>query len=179
MRVEFGKAQKRCLIGERIACGERIALRRIAENERVGREVGKITGERESKIGSVAVERSERFAGESKYPLKKMLAFAIDGITSFSVKPLRLITNAGIVVFLISLVMLLYTLISWIAGHTVTGWTSTLASIWMIGGIQLLSLGVIGEYIGKIYNETKQRPRFIIDRYLNDRGDDPVVDRPE
>ena len=108
-----------------------------------------------------------------------MLAFAIDGITSFSVKPLRLITNAGIVVFLVSLVMLLYTLISWIAGHTVTGWTSTLASIWMIGGIQLLSLGVIGEYIGKIYNETKQRPRFIIDRYLNDRGDDPVVDRPE
>ena len=128
---------------------------------------------------TVLYERSERFAGESKYPLKKMLAFAIDGITSFSVKPLRLITNAGIVVFLISLVMLLYTLISWIAGHTVTGWTSTLASIWMIGGIQLLSLGVIGEYIGKIYNETKQRPRFIIDRYLNDRGDDPVVDRPE
>ena len=128
---------------------------------------------------TVLYERSERFAGESKYPLKKMLAFAIDGITSFSVKPLRLITNAGIVVFLISLVMLLYTLISWIAGHTVTGWTSTLASIWMIGGIQLLSLGVIGEYIGKIYNETKQRPRFIIDRYLNDQGDDPVVDRPE
>ena len=128
---------------------------------------------------TVLYERSERFAGESKYPLKKMLAFAIDGITSFSVKPLRLITNAGIVVFLVSLVMLLYTLISWIAGRTVAGWTSTLASIWMIGGIQLLSLGVIGEYIGKIYNETKQRPRFIIDRYLNDRGDDHVVDRPE
>ena len=128
---------------------------------------------------TVLYERSERFAGESKYPLKKMLAFAIDGITSFSVKPLRLITNAGIVVFLVSLVMLLYTLISWIAGRTVAGWTSTLASIWMIGGIQLLSLGVIGEYIGKIYNETKQRPRFIIDRYLNDRGDNPVVDRPE
>ena len=128
---------------------------------------------------TVLYERSERFAGESKYPLKKMLAFAIDGITSFSVKPLRLITNAGIVVFLISLVMLLYTLISWIVGRTVAGWTSTLASIWMLGGIQLLSLGVIGEYIGKIYNETKQRPRFIIDRYLNDRGDDPVVDRPE
>ena len=128
---------------------------------------------------TVLYERSERFAGESKYPLKKMLAFAIDGITSFSVKPLRLITNAGIVVFLISLVMLLYTLISWIAGRTVAGWTSTLASIWMLGGIQLLSLGVIGEYIGKVYNETKQRPRFIIDRYLNDRGDDPVADRPE
>ena len=127
--------------------------------------------------GVVTYDRSERFAGESKYPFQKMLAFAIDGITSFSVKPLRLITTVGIVIFLISLCMLVYTLISWISGHTVTGWTSTLASIWMIGGIQLLSLGVIGEYIGKIYHETKRRPRFIIDRYLNERGDDPTVDR--
>ena len=125
----------------------------------------------------VAYDRSERFAGESKYPFKKMLAFAIDGITSFSVKPLRLITTAGVIIFVVSLLMLLYTLVSWIAGHAVLGWTSTLASIWLIGGIQLLSLGVIGEYIGKIYNESKARPRFIIDRYLNDRGDDPVVDR--
>lgn len=127
--------------------------------------------------GVVTYDRSERFAGESKYPLKKMLSFAVDGITSFSVKPLRLITTVGVVIFVMSLLMLLYTLISWIAGHTVIGWTSTLASIWMIGGIQLLSLGVIGEYIGKIYNETKRRPRFIIDRYLNARGEDPVVDR--
>lgn len=126
---------------------------------------------------TVLYERAERFAGESKYPLKKMLAFAIDGITSFSVKPLRLITVLGIGVSVISLIMLLYTLISWIAGHTVAGWTSTIASIWLIGGIQLLSLGVIGEYIGKIYNETKQRPRFIIERFLNRTGDDPVVDR--
>lgn len=125
----------------------------------------------------VTYDRSERFAGESKYPLKKMLAFAIDGITSFSVKPLRLITTAGLIIFIMSLIMLVYTLISWIAGHAVLGWTSTLASIWLIGGIQLLSLGVIGEYTGKIYNEAKARPRFIIDRYLNDRGDDPVVDR--
>ena len=124
----------------------------------------------------VTYDRSERFAGESKYPLKKMLAFAIDGITSFSVKPLRLITTAGMVVFVMSLFMLLYTLISWITGQTVTGWTSTLASIWMIGGIQLLSLGIIGEYIGKIYNETKRRPRFIIERYLNESGEDPAVD---
>ena len=128
---------------------------------------------------TVYYDRSERFAGESKYPFKKMLAFAIDGITSFSVKPLRLITTVGLVIFVVSLLMLLYTLISWIGGHAVLGWTSTLASIWMIGGIQLLSLGVIGEYVGKIYNEAKRRPRFIIDRYLNDRGDDPVVDRPE
>ena len=126
---------------------------------------------------TVVYDRSERFAGESKYPFKKMLAFAIDGITSFSVKPLRLITSVGLVIFVVSLLMLLYTLVRWAAGHTVTGWTSTLASIWMIGGIQLLSLGVIGEYVGKIYNETKRRPRFIIDRYLNQRGDPPVTDR--
>ena len=127
--------------------------------------------------GVVTYDRSERFAGESKYPFKKMLAFAIDGITSFSVKPLRLITTIGIVIFVASLAMLVYTFIAWICGHTVTGWTSTIASIWMIGGIQLLSLGVIGEYVGKIYNESKRRPRFIIDRYLNDRGDDPTVDK--
>ena len=81
------------------------------------------------------------------------------------------------VIFVVSLFMLLYTLISWVTGHAVLGWTSTLASIWMIGGIQLLCLGVIGEYVGKIYNETKRRPRFIIDRYLNERGDDPTVDK--
>ncbi len=126
--------------------------------------------------GYVYYDRSERFAGESKYPFKKMLAFAIDGITSFSVKPLRLITTIGLVVFLASLCMLLYIFISWIAGRAVTGWSSTLASIWMIGGIQLLSLGVMGEYIGKIYNEAKRRPRFIIDRYLNGDGSDPVKD---
>ncbi len=124
----------------------------------------------------VYYDRAERFAGESKYPFKKMLAFAIDGITSFSVKPLRLITTVGMVIFVLSLFMLLYALISWVSGHTVSGWTSTLASIWMIGGIQLLSLGVIGEYVGKIYNEAKRRPRFIIDRYLSESGDAPVVD---
>ena len=129
------------------------------------------------KSTTVEYERGERFAGESKYPLKKMLAFAIDGITSFSVKPLRLITSVGFVIFVVSLFMLLYALIAWIAGKTVAGWTSMLGSIWLIGGIQLLSLGVIGEYVGKIYNETKRRPRFIIDRYLNRNGDDPVVDR--
>ncbi len=126
--------------------------------------------------GYVYYDRSERFAGKSKYPFKKMLAFAIDGITSFSVKPLRFITMLGLVVFLVSLLMLLYTLIAFIVGHTVTGWTSTIASIWLVGGIQLLSLGVIGEYIGKIYNESKRRPRFIIDRYLNEKNADPVKD---
>ena len=116
---------------------------------------------------TVTYERAERFAGESKYPLKKMLAFAADGITSFSVKPIRLVFSAGVIVFLVSLVMLLYALISKLMGSTTAGWTSLMGSIWLIGGIQLLSLGVVGEYIGKIYNETKRRPRFIIESVLN------------
>jgi len=116
---------------------------------------------------TVTYERAERFAGESKYPLKKMLAFAADGITSFSVKPIRLVLTAGVIVFMVSLVMLLYALISKLMGSTAAGWTSLMGSIWLIGGIQLLSLGVIGEYIGKIYNETKARPRFIIESVLN------------
>ena len=116
---------------------------------------------------TVTYERAERFAGESKYPLKKMLAFAADGITSFSVKPIRLVLSTGVVVFMVSLVMLLYALISKLMGGTAAGWTSLMGSIWLIGGIQLLSLGVIGEYIGKIYNETKARPRFIIENVLN------------
>ena len=116
---------------------------------------------------TVSYERAERFAGESKYPLKKMIAFAADGITSFSVKPIRLVFSAGVVVFLVSLVMLLYALISKLMGHTSAGWTSLMGSIWLIGGIQLLSLGIVGEYIGKIYNETKRRPRFIIESVLN------------
>ena len=116
---------------------------------------------------TVTYERAERFAGESKYPLKKMLAFAADGITSFSIKPIRLVLTAGVVVFMVSLIMLLYALISKLMGSTTAGWTSLMGSIWLIGGIQLLSLGVIGEYIGKIYNETKARPRFIIESVLN------------
>ena len=110
----------------------------------------------------VEYERHERFAGESKYPLKKMLAFAWDGITSFSIKPIRIITGLGFSIFVLSFIALIYSLIVKFMGNTEAGWTSITISIWMIGGIQLLSLGVIGEYIGKIYNETKQRPRFII-----------------
>ena len=112
-------------------------------------------------------ERAERFAGESKYPLKKMIAFAADGITSFSVKPIRLVFSTGVVVFIVSLIMLIYALVAKLAGHTSVGWTSLMGSIWLIGGIQLLGLGVVGEYIGKIYNETKRRPRFIIESVLN------------
>lgn len=117
----------------------------------------------------VEYERAKRFAGESKYPLKKMLAFALDGITSFSVKPLRLILFLGGLIFLVSIVALVWALVSRMLGNTVSGWTSLMCSIWMIGGIQLLSLGVIGEYIGKIYGETKARPRFIIERVLHDK----------
>ena len=116
---------------------------------------------------TVTYERAERFAGESKYPLKKMLAFAADGITSFSVKPIRMVFSLGVVVFLVSLVMLIYALVAKLTGHTSAGWTSLMGSIWLIGGIQLLSLGVVGEYVGKIYKETKHRPRFIIESVLN------------
>lgn len=114
----------------------------------------------------IEYERHERFAGESKYPLKKMLSFALDGITSLSIKPIRIITTLGITIFFISIIALIYSLISHFSGNTVTGWTSLTISIWMLGGIQLLSLGIIGEYIGKIYTETKERPRYIIAQKL-------------
>lgn len=114
------------------------------------------------KYSIVEYERHERFAGESKYPLKKMIAFALDGITSLSIKPIRIITGLGFSISFVSIIALIYSLVVKFLGHTVTGWTSLTLSIWMLGGIQLLCLGVIGEYIGKMYNETKRRPRFII-----------------
>ena len=115
----------------------------------------------------VYYERNERFAGVSKYPLKKMLNFAWDGITSFSVKPIRMVLNIGIIMFAISILMLIYSLTVKILGNTVSGWTFIICSIWMIAGVQMLSLGIIGEYIGKIYSETKARPRFIIEKDLS------------
>ena len=116
----------------------------------------------------VTYERSERLAGESKYPLKKMLALAWEGITSLSIQPIRIITWLGAIVFGISLIMIIYSLISFFCGWSVSGWSSLLCSIWAIGGLQLLAIGVIGEYIGKIYMETKRRPRFIVDKVLDD-----------
>lgn len=116
----------------------------------------------------VEYERGERFAGESKYPLKKMLAFAFDGITSFSVKPIRLITVLGFLIFLASILALIYSIVVKFMGATDTGWTSLICSIWLLGGIQLLSLGVIGEYIGKIYFETKARPKYFIEKTTED-----------
>ena len=120
--------------------------------------------------GTVEYERGERFAGESKYPLKKMLAFAMEGITSLSVKPLRMITGLGALIFLIAAVMLAYSVYRWAVGDTVLGGASLMCSVWAIGGLILLSLGVIGEYIGKIYLETKGRPRFLIREVLDDEG---------
>mgnify|MGYP002530768376 CR=1 FL=1 len=110
----------------------------------------------------VTYERHERLAGESHYPLSKMLALAFDGITSLSVKPLRLITLAGMLVSAVSFIAIIVTLITKLVGFTVTGWTSMICAIYFLGGVQLLGIGVIGEYVGKIYNETKARPRFII-----------------
>ena len=119
------------------------------------------------KSDKVYYERNERFAGESKYPLKKMLAFATDGITSMSVRPIRLITVLGFFLFIVSLCMLVYSLVRHFTGHTSIGWSSMFVSIWALGGLQLLAIGVIGEYIGKIYMEAKGRPKFIIEKELN------------
>ena len=116
----------------------------------------------------VYYERAERFAGESKYPLKKMLSFAIEGITSLSTKPIKMITGLGAIMFIISIAVLIYSLVRYFTGNTVSGWTTTVISVWFIGGVIMVSLGVIGEYIGKIYLETKNRPRFIIESYLDD-----------
>ena len=119
------------------------------------------------KYDVVYYERNERFAGESKYPLKKMLNFAWDGITSFSVKPIRFVLTLGIIIFVISIILIIYSLLSKLMGNAVDGWTFLSCSIWFATGIQMLSLGIIGEYIGKSYNETKRRPRYIISEDLS------------
>lgn len=118
----------------------------------------------------VYYDRAERFAGESKYPLKKMLGFAMEGITSFSVKPIRMITVLGVLFALLGAIFGIYALVSLCTGHAVAGWTSLIMSIWLIGGVNLIALGLIGEYIGKIYMETKRRPRFILESYIKPSG---------
>lgn len=124
----------------------------------------------------VYYERAERFAGESKYPLKKMLSFAIEGITSLSTKPIKMITELGFFIFFVSIVVFIYSLVRYFTGHTIQGWTTTVLSVWAIGGLIMISLGVIGEYIGKIYLETKNRPRFIIESYIGDKEDEEIAD---
>lgn len=116
---------------------------------------------------SVYYDRKERFAGESKYPFTKMLNFALDGITSFSVKPLRLITTAGLLFMLVSFFAIIYALVEFIGGDVIRGWTSLLISVWFIGGAILTAVGVIGEYVGKIYKEVKRRPRYLIEKEVN------------
>ena len=116
----------------------------------------------------VTYARTERPAGKSKYPLKKMLAFAWEGLTSLSIRPIRMITILGTLIFLVSIGMLIYSVIRHAMGATITGWTSLAVSIWAIGGLQLLAIGIIGEYIGKVYLETKSRPKYIIETYLGD-----------
>lgn len=116
----------------------------------------------------VSYKRDKRVAGESKYPLKKMLSFAWDGVTSFSVKPIRMVLALGVIVFLLSMIVMLYALIVWATGQTVSGWTFTICSIWLVAGIQMISLGLIGEYIGKIYAETKRRPRYFIETIIEE-----------
>lgn len=118
------------------------------------------------KSTTVTYERGERFAGESKYPLGRMLTFAMEGITSLSVKPIRMITVGGLLVCLVSLIMLIKAFVDYFAGNVVPGWTSIIISIWVLGGLQLFAIGIIGEYIGKTYMETKARPKFIIESVL-------------
>lgn len=124
--------------------------------------------------GTVEYERGERFAGESKYPLKKMVAFALEGITSLSTKPIRMVTGLGFLIFLVSILMLIYSIVRWATGATILGWASVICSVWAIGGLILLSLGIIGEYIGKIYLEAKGRPRFLIRELLEDEDEKTV-----
>ena len=127
---------------------------------------------------SVYYERHERFAGESKYPLKKMLSFAINGITSFSTKPLKMITTLGFVMSLLSVIAFIWAFVAKFAGFSELGWSSTICSIWLIGGLQLFCLGIIGEYVGKIYAEVKARPRFIVADFLNELGAEFLSDTP-
>lgn len=115
---------------------------------------------------TVTYERGERFAGKSKYPLGKMVTFALEGITSLSVKPIRMITAGGLLVCVVSLVMLIKAFVDYFSGNVEPGWTSVIISIWVLGGLQLFAIGIIGEYIGKTYMETKERPKFIIESVL-------------
>ena len=121
-----------------------------------------------AKTDVVYYKREKRFAGKSKYPLRKMINFALDGITSFSIKPIRLVLSLGVFIFVVSLIIMIYCLVVKLLGHTVTGWTFLAISIWLVAGVQMLSLGIIGEYIGKIYKETKARPRYIISEDLTE-----------
>ncbi len=117
--------------------------------------------------GYVYYDRTARTAGESKYPLKKMISFSIDGITSFSTAPLKFITFAGLAMTLVALIIIVYALYEHFTGHTIEGWTSMLVSLWFIGGVVTTGVGITGVYIGKIYTEVKRRPRYFVDKTIN------------
>lgn len=119
------------------------------------------------KTATVTYARKERLAGESKYPLKKMLSFAWDGITSFSIKPISMIMAFGGVIVVCSVIAFIYTLVSYFMGHVSPGWSSLMISIWFLGGVQLLFIGVVGQYVGKTYIESKERPRYNVEKFLN------------
>lgn len=138
------------------------ALEALAEYDEVNLFLRGIIPEIGFNSAVVEYERNERVAGESKYPLKKMISFALDGITSFSIKPIRMVFNCGIMFFLISAIAAVWAIIEKSMGNTVPGWSSLMVSIWFVGGAVLLGLGIVGEYIGKIYSEVKRRPRYII-----------------
>lgn len=122
------------------------------------------------KTDNVYYERRERMAGESKYPFKKMVAFAFEGITSLSIKPIRFITALGFIMFFISMAFIIYFFVRFLVGATVSGWVTIVMSVWILGALQLIAIGVIGEYIGKIYLEAKGRPRYIVETYLGDHA---------
>ncbi len=147
------------------------ALEGLAQYREVNLFLRGIVPEIGYKTAVVYYDRGERFAGESKYPLKKMISFAIEGISSFSVKPLKMISTIGILISLFSGFGLLYALISKICGVAVPGWTAIVCSIWLLGGVQLLCLGVLGGYVGKIYQEVKARPRYIIEKKIIRQND--------
>ncbi|MCD8287700.1 MAG: glycosyltransferase family 2 protein [Porphyromonadaceae bacterium] len=119
------------------------------------------------KTATIPYERKERLTGKSKYPLRKMVNFAIEGITSFSIKPIRLISSMGFLILFITLIVAIYTMISFFLGYAVEGWTSLMLSFWFLGSVLLIAIGIIGEYIGKIYLEVKQRPRYNIETFLS------------
>lgn len=141
----------------------RAALQALSEYEEVNLFLRGIVPQLGFKTTIVKYQRGEREAGESKYPLKKMVSFAIEGITSFSVKPLHFVTGLGLLSILVGIVMFIYVLASWASNNVVSGWGSIMCSLWLIGGLLMLSMGIVGEYIGKIYLETKHRPRYVIE----------------
>ena len=143
------------------------ALNALSEYKEVNLFLRGIVPQLGFKCCSVEYDRGERFAGKSKYPFRKMLSFASEGITSFSIRPIKIAGFFGSVSILVSIIMLIYCIYEKFAGRTVPGWSSLGASIWAVGGIQLFIIGIIGEYIGKIYFETKQRPRYTIDEEIN------------